>query len=70
MLLHCPECRGPVSTDAKACPKCGKRLRQPKKEAGLLPGIVILPFPSLIIAAIVTDPLKTKGAGFRFFVFA
>lgn len=31
MLINCPECNEQVSDEAFKCPKCGKRLKYPKR---------------------------------------
>jgi hypothetical protein len=48
-LRTCPDCGGPLSSTAKACPRCGRNTRGAVRRIGK---IVIYGFVALIIFAI------------------
>lgn len=61
-IFTCPDCQNPISTDASACPNCGKNLSNISQEqkaklvarrsvAGATASVLMILFSSLIILA-------------------
>lgn len=57
-LLKCHECTTEVSTEAKACPKCGAKVKKP---AGLTAWLIVGLIGTGIVAASITEQEKTAA---------
>lgn len=54
-LVICQECKREVSTDAKACPNCGAKVRTPKKPMSMLMKVLLGLFGVGVVAAMLTE---------------
>lgn len=52
-LLTCPDCSGPVSDNAAACPKCGRPMRSKRMKTVPGGGDVDFKSPGMYILALV-----------------
>lgn len=64
MVIECSECKGKVSTEARACPHCGAPVAPPSSPGGNRPAVVLAPKRSkkrLVVLVIVLAAVAVLG---------
>jgi hypothetical protein len=46
--IHCPNCKQPISPEARSCPHCGIQLQTQVHKSGLTPGELKRPLPDVV----------------------
>jgi hypothetical protein len=57
-LLTCPDCKQPVSSDARRCPKCSAKVRPPKKPMSLTFKILLALGSGLFVVALAFQQMQ------------